>query len=226
MNFRLCVAMAFAVAASAADISGTITFNKDVLPILQKNCQGCHRPGNIAPMSFLTYESTRPWAKAIKAAVITRKMPPWFADPRYGHFENDPSLKAREIDTIAKWADSGAPKGDDKDAPPPLQWAGNGWITKPDVILKGMPYTVPAAPVRNVIEWMTLITPSGFTKDTWVTSVEIKPSELAVTHHICISFIPHRPNVTYDTLLWVDKQRDDSGVEVAPSERKFVLPSA
>jgi hypothetical protein len=177
-------------------------------------------------MSFLTYESTRPWAKAMKAAVVTRKMPPWFADPRYSHFANDPSLKPGEIDVISKWADSGAPEGDAKDAPPPVQWAENGWITKPDVILKGMPYTVPSAPSKNVIEWMTLITPSGFTKDTWVTSVEIKPSELSVTHHICISFIPHRPNVPYDTLLWVDKKRDDAGVEVAPPERKFALPTA
>jgi hypothetical protein len=226
MQFRLCAMMAVAVAAgSAAEISGTVTFNKDVLPILQKNCQGCHRPGNIAPMSFLTYESARPWAKAMKAAVITRKMPPWFADSKYSHFANDPSLTPGDISIISKWADNGAPKGDDKDAPPPLQWAETGWIAKPDVILKGMPYTVAATPKRNVIEWMTLVTPSGFTKDTWVTSVEIKPSELAVTHHICISFVPHRPNVTYNTLLWVDKQRDDLGVEVAPSERKFVLPT-
>lgn len=73
---------------------------------------------------------------------------------------------------------------------------------------------------------MTLITPTGFAKDTWVTSVEIKPSELGVTHHICISFIPHRPNVSYNTMLWVDKQRDEAGIEVAPSERKFAIPTA
>src|SRR5262249_19627351 len=79
-----------------ASAAGVVTFNKDVLPILQRNCQTCHRPGNIAPMSFLTYESTRPWAKAMKAAVITRKMPPWFADPQYGHFSNDGSLKQDE----------------------------------------------------------------------------------------------------------------------------------
>jgi hypothetical protein len=204
----------------------SITFHKDVLPILQQHCQTCHRPGNIAPMSFLTYESTRPWAKAMKSAVLTRKMPPWFADPQYGHFANDPSLRASDIDTISKWADSGAPQGDPKDAPPAIRWAENGWIAKPDVILKGVPYTVPAAPSKNVIEWMTLITPSGFTKDTWVTSIEIKPSELGVTHHICVSFVPHRPEVAYDTLLWVDKSRDEAGVEVAPGERRFVLPTA
>jgi hypothetical protein len=226
VRLLLCVALSAAGLASAADVPGQVTFNRDVLPILQKNCQSCHRPGNIAPMSFLTYESARPWAKAMKAAVVTRKMPPWFADQQYGHFANDPSLKPSEIETISKWADSGAAQGEAKDAPPPIQWAENGWVAKPDVILKGLSYTVPASPKNNVIEWMTLITPSGFTKDTWVTSVEIKPSELGVTHHICISFVPHRPNVTYNTMLWVDKQRDETGVQVPPSERKFTIPTA
>src|SRR5262249_33288054 len=126
-----------------ASMAQTVTFNKDVLPILQRNCQTYHRPGNIAPMSLLTYESARPWAKAMKAAVLARKMPPWSADPQYGHFANDPSLKQSEIDMIAKWADSGAPQGDAKDAPPPLEWPENGWTTKPDLILNGVPYTVP-----------------------------------------------------------------------------------
>ena len=101
--------------ASAAAVA---TFNRDVLPILQQNCQTCHRPGNIAPMSFLTYETTRPWAKAMKAAVIARKMPPWFADPQYGHFSNDRSMKQEDIDAIVQWADNGAQQGDPKDAPP------------------------------------------------------------------------------------------------------------
>ena len=209
----------------AADPSAVPTFNRNVLPILQKNCQSCHRPNNIAPMSFLTYDATRPWAKAMKAAVATRKMPPWSADPHYSQFANDRSLAQSDIDTIAKWADNGAPQGDAKDAPPPVQWPANGWSTPPDLVLKGMPYTVPATPKNNVIEWMTLVTPTGFTKDTWVTSVEIKPSELGVTHHICVSFIPHRAGTNYNTLLWVDKQRDEAGVEVAPTDRKLLRPT-
>jgi hypothetical protein len=92
--------------------------------------------------------------------------------------------------------------------------------------LNGVPYTVPAAPAKNVIEWMTLTTATEFTKDTWATSIEIKPSELAVTHHICVSFVPHRPDTVYNTLLWVDKERDEAGVEVAPAERKFARPTA
>ena len=87
------ILLVMCVEASAAGPAGAVTFNKDVLPILQRNCQACHRPGNIAPMSFLSYETTRPWAKAMKTAVVTRKMPPWFADPQYGHFSNDRSLK-------------------------------------------------------------------------------------------------------------------------------------
>src|SRR5215469_7306604 len=121
-----------AVVCLAADVSSSaptsITFNKDVVPILQKNCQVCHRPGQIAPMSFLSYESVRPWAKAIKAAVITRKMPPWFADPKYGHFSNDRALKPSDIDTIAAWVDGGAKEGDPKDAPSPVAWPKDGWL--------------------------------------------------------------------------------------------------
>src|SRR6476646_1552693 len=101
--------LAAAILAGTVDASAAVTFNKDVLPILQAHCQTCHRPGNIAPMSFLTYQSTRPWAKAMKAAVLSRKMPPWSADPQIGHFSNDPSLKPSELDVISKWADSGAP---------------------------------------------------------------------------------------------------------------------
>src|SRR5882762_5352697 len=87
----------------------TPTFTKDVAPIFQKNCQICHRPGESAPFSLLTYEQARPWAKAIKAATLQRKMPPWFADPHYGKFSTDRSLKQTEIDTIVAWVDGGAP---------------------------------------------------------------------------------------------------------------------
>src|SRR5438034_3381025 len=106
-------------AAMATEVSAqsTVTFNKDVLPILQNNCQSCHRPGQVAPMSLLTYKDVRPWAKAIKAATVARKMPPWNADPRYGHYTNDRSLKQSAIDTLTKWVDAGASEGDSNDAP-------------------------------------------------------------------------------------------------------------
>src|SRR5207253_3780403 len=89
--------------------SSPVTFNKDILPILQENCQSCHRPGQVAPMSLLTYQDARPWAKALKQKVLERQMPPWNADPKYGRFGNDRSLKQSDIDTIAAWVDQGAP---------------------------------------------------------------------------------------------------------------------
>src|SRR5215470_659435 len=98
-------------AAMSAPAQTKPTFTKDVAPVLQRNCQTCHRPGQAAPFSMLTYEQVRPWAKAIKEAVIQRKMPPWFADPQFGHFANNPSLAKAEIDTLVGWVDGGAPKG-------------------------------------------------------------------------------------------------------------------
>src|SRR5215510_6403247 len=126
-----------------------VTFNKQVLPILQKNCQACHRPGEIAPMSFLTYQEVRPWAKAIKAAVVKRQMPPWFADPAYGHFANDKRLTDAEIATLSAWTDSGAVEGDAKDKPAPLTFH-DGWNIEPDMIVE-MPkdFDIPAAGTVN-----------------------------------------------------------------------------
>src|SRR6516164_6628889 len=124
----LSIVTIFASTLSAQGLS-SVTFNKDVLPVLQKNCQTCHRPGQAAPMSFLTYKDARPWAKAMKAAVATRKMPPWFADAQYGPYLNDRALKQSEIDAIAAWADQGAPEGDIKNAPPLVQWP-EGWLIK------------------------------------------------------------------------------------------------
>ena len=96
-------------------------------------------------MSFLSYQESRPWAKAMKTAVALRKMPPWFADPQYGHFLNDRSLKPAEIETIAKWADGGALEGNPKDAPPAVRWP-EGWQIQPDLIVQGPAFDVPAHP--------------------------------------------------------------------------------
>src|SRR5580658_9072620 len=123
---------ALAVNGMAASTS-PVTFNKDVLPILQKNCQGCHRPGELAPMSFLTYSDTRPWAKAMKQAVLSKKMPPWFAEK--GHFANDRTLSQEQVDTLVSWADNGAPEGDAKDKPAPRTFQ-DGWNIKPDMIVE------------------------------------------------------------------------------------------
>ena len=114
------------VGSAALAASNDVTFNRDVLPVLQKNCQECHRPGEVAPMSLLTYAEARPWAKALKAAVVTQMMPPWFADPRYGHFANDRRLTPQEIATISTWADNGAPEGDASGSKSPGVRSGTG----------------------------------------------------------------------------------------------------
>lgn len=172
---------AILLASTAAFAAPDITFNKDVLPILQKNCQSCHRPGEIGPMSLLDYRSARPWAKSIKAAVVTRKMPPWFADPAYGHFSNDRRLTDSQIRTIAAWIDAGAPEGDPKDRPAPVKWR-DGWNIRPDVVLEmPRPFTVPAT---GTLEYTYIVIPTGFTKDTWVTAGEIRPGARVVVHHM------------------------------------------
>jgi hypothetical protein len=187
------------------------TFYKDVLPILQKNCQSCHRPGQIGPMALLTYEQARPWARAIKAKLLAREMPPWFADPRYNRFSNDLRLHDRDLATVVSWVDGGAAAGEAKDAPPPVQWSADGWEIPPDVVVDAVEYKVPA---KGIIEWLNVTVPSGFTKDTWVTTMEVRPGARAVVHHVCVSFMPHVNGVKYYVPEWTDKPRDEGGVEL------------
>ncbi len=210
---------ALAISSALYAAEAPVTFNKDVLPVLQKNCQTCHRPGQSAPMSFLTYESARPWAKAMKAAVVSRKMPPWFADAKYGHFGNDRSLAQSDIDLISQWADTGAAQGDPKDAPAPIVWPKDGWEIQPDVIINGPETKIAAHPPKDVIEWIYITVPSGLKKDLWVTSMEIRPSELSVTHHICVLFRTHTDDVVYNEPVWEDRPRDEKGRTAAADSR-------
>lgn len=178
------ILLLIAVAAPSLGYSGAVTFTKDVLPILQKHCQGCHRPGEVAPMSLLTYGDTRPWAKAIRQAVLTRKMPPWFADPHVGKFSNDRSLTQAEIDTVKEWIDSGAKEGNPADAPPPIQFV-DGWnIGKPDMVWE-MPnaFEVPAS---GVVDYHYLIIPTGLKEDKWIQAAEIRPGNRSVLHHVIV----------------------------------------
>ena len=170
----------FSVVASGA--TGSVTFSKDVAPILQKNCQGCHRPGEAAPMSLRTYQEARPWAKAMKQAVLAKKMPPWFADAQYGHFRNDRSLPQKDIDTLVSWVDAGAPEGDPKDLPQPLSFV-DGWnIGQPDMVLEmPEPFQVPAS---GTIEYQYVVLPYKFTEDRWVQMAEVRPGNRAMVHHV------------------------------------------
>ena len=168
-------------AMAAPQSSTTVTFNKDILPILQKNCQGCHRPGEVAPMSLLTYTDARPWAKAIKAAVVARKMPPWFADPNYGHFANDPTLSSRDINALVTWVDNGAPEGAARDRPAPITFP-DGWTIKPDMVIE-MPkdFHVPAT---GTVNYQNILVKVNFPEDEWVVAAEMRPGNPQVVHHM------------------------------------------
>jgi hypothetical protein len=160
------------------------TFYRDVLPILQNRCQECHRAGEIAPMPLLTYRETRPWAKAIREATRTRKMPPWFADPCCGKFANDRSLTAAEIDTLSAWASTGAAEGDAKDAPQAREWPAGWNLGTPDRVME-MPRAF-EVPAKGAVEYQYFAVPTGFTEDRWVQAVEVRPSNRSVVHHVVV----------------------------------------
>jgi hypothetical protein len=173
-------------AAFAGSAPSQVTFYRDVLPVLQKDCQGCHRPGEAAPMSFLTYDQTRPWAKAMKTAVLAKQMPPWFADPHVGKFSNDRTLSAAEVDTLVSWADTGAKAGNPKDAPKPIEWV-EGWrIGKPDMVVE-MPIAF-EVPASGTIDYQYIVVPLGLKEDAYIQIAEARPGNPAVVHHI-LAFI-------------------------------------
>jgi len=172
------------LSAAATAAPKELTFHKDVLPILQSRCQECHRPGEAAPMPLMTYVEARPWAKAMKMAVVQKKMPPWFADSNHGKWANDRSMTQAEIDTLSAWADTGAKEGNAKDAPPARTFA-EGWtIGKPDVVIDmGADYKVPA---QGTVEYTYFVMPTGFTEDRWVEQIELRPGARSVVHHIVL----------------------------------------
>jgi len=182
----LSIGLICAAIGAAAPVPTQPTFYRDVLPVLQKNCQNCHRPGEAGPMSFLTYDSTRPWAKAIKTAVATRTMPPWFADPHYGKFANDRRLSQAELATLVSWADTGAAAGDPMDAPKAIEFT-EGWVIgKPDMV-----FEIPTAfqiPASGTIDYQYVRMPTNFTEDKYVQFAEARPTDRKRTHHI-IAFI-------------------------------------
>ena len=196
-NAAVMLAFALAVLVCAAwqspsagnrDIKSTPAFYKDVLPILQDHCQACHRPGEVAPFPLVTYEQTKPRGSAIAHAVEMRMMPPWFADPRYGHFANDSSLTEQQIATILGWASADAPAGDTRDAPPARKWA-EGWnIPEPDLVVK-LPKPV-AIPARGEVEYTYEIVPTHFAKDRWVQMSEFRPGSAAHVHHAVVYIRP------------------------------------
>ncbi|MBV8842560.1 MAG: hypothetical protein JO307_07095 [Bryobacterales bacterium] len=164
-----------------------VTFTKDVAPILQEKCQTCHRPDTFAPMSLLTYEEARPWAKAIKAKVIAREMPPWYIDKNVGvrHFKNDVSLTDSELATIVKWVDAGAPKGNPADMPPPRKFedAKTWHMGEPDVIVQ-LPKDI-IVPAQGADRWIDVVVDSGLNEDRYIQGIEVVPIKgFRSVHHV------------------------------------------
>ncbi len=187
----LVLTAAAAAPALAQTSAASPTFTKDVAPIFQAKCESCHRPDSIAPMSLVTYEQSRPWARSIRDRVQTRQMPPWHIDKSLGiqHFENDRSLSDAEIDTIVKWVAAGAPKGDMKDMPKPVEWPSEDiWnfekmYGKPDLVLTSPAYTQKGDAMDA---WYKPVQATGLTEERWVRAIEMRPGTVKgrrITHH-------------------------------------------
>ena len=243
----LAAVTAFAAAtpatAAAAD-SATPTFTKDIAPIFQEKCEACHRPDSIAPMSLRTYEEVRPWARSIKNRVERRQMPPWHIDTTIGiqEFQNDRSLSDAQIATIAKWIDSGAPKGDPADMPPPVQWPDAAkWNFaelfggEPDLIVRSTPYTQKA---QANDAWWKPVVETGLTEPRWVRAIEIRPGTVKgrkITHHAIARLQQEEPGQqdaadTPDALrnagLFMEWAVGKQGEIMRPNSGKLMLPGS
>jgi hypothetical protein len=204
-----------ATVASAAN--KPVTFAKDIVPIFQEKCQDCHRKDSMAPMSLVSYEETRPWARSIKERVVTRQMPPWHLDKTVGvqKFQNDRSLSDEEIDMIARWVDTGAPLGDLKDMPAPKKFpdddtwqAAKVYGRPPDMIIKSDAYTMPAV---SQDQWWKPTVDLHLTEPRWVQGVEMRPGTPAgrkITHHALAHLIQNDTDALART-------GDDDGVAAA-----------
>src|SRR5215510_11197214 len=181
------VVFLFQLSTSASDkLTSSVTFTKDVASILHKNCATCHRAGEIAPMSLITFKDVRPWAKSVREVVVERRMPPWLADPAHGEFANDSRLSQKDIDTIAAWVDGGAKEGDPKDMPKLPVFPSEGWKHgTPDVVLS---MTVEASvPSDGVVAYRHFAVPTNFTEDKYIQFAEIKRGDPSVVHHVIVT---------------------------------------
>lgn len=192
VGFLAALSAITSTAVSASDPNSgakSVTFSKDVAPILFKHCADCHRPNELAPMSLLTFKESRPWAKSIKEKIVNRQMPPWHADSHYSQFTNERRLTQQEIDTVVAWVDQGAKEGNPKDLPaaPAAPRSADGWkIGKPDVVLSMQEeYTLDAA---GSDEYINFTMPTTFKEDVWIQAAEIHPGNRKVVHHV-IAFI-------------------------------------
>jgi len=197
------------------------TFASDVAPILQRSCQNCHRPGNIAPMSLLTYQDVRPWARAIKQQIAQRNMPPWYISRTVGvqKFKNDPSLSDQEIALISRWVDNGAPMGDDRDLPPPRKFDDNDrWhIGEPDVVVQLKKEVLVKAKAPDY--WADLdLGDLALKTDRYIQAIEVKPLKgvKAVHHAVAQSrFEDEQGNLQH--VCWRNTRLESSAISTPPT---------
>jgi hypothetical protein len=191
-----------------AQPTGVPVFSKDIAPILYRHCASCHRAGQIAPMSLLTYDEVRPWAASIREKVATGAMPPWHSAAPTGQFSNDRRLSDAEKGLISRWATGGAPKGNIKDLPPLPAFADDWEIGKPDaVITMPEPYVVPA---RGTIAYQNVTVPTNFAEDKWIQAIEVRPGARSVVHHILVFVVGARQNQAYTQIVPPQQRRPQS----------------
>src|SRR5438132_5418673 len=206
--------------ATTPKADGSITFSKQVVRILQKNCQECHRPGQVAPMPLLTYDDAVAWSETIREVIQEQRMPPWYADPRYGHFTNDRRLPEEERNTLLAWIEQGTPRGDDKELPPPREFV-EGWtIGKPDMIFS-MPqeYQVCADMPKRGIPYQRFRVATNFKEERWIERAEARPGAAAVVHHIVIYIVPPKER------FWSGNPKTPVLVGTAPGEMPLIFPA-
>ena len=201
------VSLALGLAAPSLAAAAPPTFSKDVAPILYKSCVECHRPGAIAPMSLITYDDARPWARSVKQKTVAREMPPWGADPHVGKFANDPSLTDEQIATIAAWVDAGAPEGNRADLPKPPSFT-EGWaMGKPDLIFEMVePFHIPA---DGTVPYTYVTIPTHLDHDIWIRGLEYKTTDRRVLHHIIGDLVEGSGGATPKPSLTRDRSRKE-----------------
>ena len=210
-------------APGAPSASGQVTFSKDVAPIFQEHCQGCHRPGGGAPFSLVTYQDARPWVRAVKQRVVSREMPPWHIDKRVGiqKYKGDPSLSDTQIAVIARWVDLGAPEGNPVDMPAPKTFPPDDrWVI-------GTPDLVVFAPKEHVMYargmdwWVESAVELSLTEDRWLKAIEVRPSDKRILHHVNLGVRPPKspvPTVGGEAgVPQAVQERSVSGGNVEPS---------
>ena len=218
---RLHVPIGLIIAAALLPTGGSAqtsrpSFGKDIAPIVYAKCVTCHRPGEVAPMSLRTYDEVRPWARAIKSKIISRQMPPWYAEGDHRTWRNDRRLSQAEIDTIVAWVDAGAPRGNDSDVPPLPQFA-QGWNhpsgRPPDVIIEAPEMKVPA---EGESPWQFAYVKLPFQGDVWVAAAQVVPGNRPVVHHVMVTSVTLSPDTELDAEGRVLPGRSPRGANVTP----------